>query len=1125
MALPTNGLTLRLECLGRSNFTLDVNDKVESWIDQATYGNFVQTTEAKRPEYFDDINGSGPILRFGNGGASHLLSNANTLNNLMSDLSDASKNNECWIVAQPIGFGTSYQSASILGGVSSNAGLHTWFGGTTPGCNMGFSLGLGSTWNTTSLLPTYKNKMTCMHGMARYSNSLKYKNYVRNVISRGQVFNPGAELTITANPDLSLYTATVGGYFGAETYKLQAYVKAIIFYNRTLTQTERNQVDAYLKTTYSLKIPSLFIDQNNGNDSNDGTTMSTAKKNHATAISVLSKAGEYNIISRRNQIETVTANFTPTSIGVPAGFANKMGWPRSSITGLSGDFTNGSCLITNITGVSLEWRKHEGRRITAPDGRTYVIAQVVSTSSCNLQNYYRGTTATGSWIIREDYDYATTNAMTAFDGADQKATWDADTHDVPMITTAGAFYAWYASPMWDIKNFCFKDGNGSFGNVYTASTPDKWYGCLFVQTLAKINFSFSEVHYLQDCVLRYENATNSVVNLQNYGVGELTMLRCSVYSIIKALSLIGISTSFFFTKASRIVDSGIGLIGAIPDRVVYNTTSDYLIELLIAFIDTNYRYDVVPFLIPSTIRGHSRDRLLHVNYNGVDGWNYIYQPRLGIIQTNFGDANITLPTNRTWVLEVLPNLGLVADMGTRIEGVETTTLNPLLEWKVSLKNAARLLKVYVSAEEGLCETDCWLETSYYKNGQLVVAQSTGCIIERSGIADWSQYLSIAVDSDSDEPVQVRLFTSHTTVYDKKFYVDPLIKEISLQAVFAGTDAFVQGKVPVVTDVSTYFTIDKNVVSVSAGTVITVTLRNINSSLMTGLTLKGVACTDRTVTGASTLTFVAPDLTAGIGDVVGSFTGYADFSITNGITAQEAAGAPEAFTITVNPENYDSARIEITLSSNAIYYVVYRDGTPVSGNIKSHYFIDPCGAGAFSYKVIAYGETSSTDSNTISFTRDSTGFVDFSSMLTFFKKMMLNTQKKVYDGEVLHLLTYDDDNLNIINDQVLLDGNGNNILPENWIGLGLPEQRLKSIVYSIGALSTEDMSEMLTFLTKNELFMKNIEEYPVSSGLKQSVLYDADGKVIVANRLKDGNGNDLGSLTGIKAPLRRGKSTK
>ena len=49
-----------------------------------------------------------------------------------------------------------------------------------------------------------------------------------------------------------------------------------------------------------------------------------------------------------------------------------------------------------------------------------------------------------------------------------------------------------------------------------------------------------------------------------------------------------------------------------------------------------------------------------------------------------------------------------------------------------------------------------------------------------------------------------------------------------------------------------FYLDKSVILTTAGTVITVTLKHLAASVMTGLTINGVACTDRTVTGASTL---------------------------------------------------------------------------------------------------------------------------------------------------------------------------------------------------------------------------------------------------------------------------------
>lgn len=126
-----------------------------------------------------------------------------------------------------------------------------------------------------------------------------------------------------------------------------------------------------------------------------------------------------------------------------------------------------------------------------------------------------------------------------------------------------------------------------------------------------------------------------------------------------------------------------------------------------------------------------------------------------------------------------------------------------------------------------------------------------------------------------------------------------------------------------------FYLDKSVVSVTAGTVITVTLKHLAATLMTGLTLKGVACTDRTVTGANTLTFVAPDLTAGVGDVVGTFTGYDSFTIRNGITATNDAPPPGPDTIMgmlikLHKAFYGTGKIEESPEGSGRFYLVLYD---------------------------------------------------------------------------------------------------------------------------------------------------------------------------------------------------------
>ena len=804
MALPTSGLTLRLECLGRSNFTLDVNDKVEAWIDQATYGNFVQPTEAKRPEYFDDIDGSGPILRFGDSGASHWLQNLNTVNNLMNTAESAGNGTEVFIVARPIAYGTAYNNTGhFLTGSSAVPGLMCAAFGPAGNSYVGVlpSCGGGNSWQTSQAYYSTGSKMLAMHGRCRYTDTLTFRASGRDIISRGKYreMNPVVHTAV----NYSSYTSRIGTAFGSEAGLLRGYIKCIIVYNRLLTAQERNDVDEYLKTTYSLRQPVYFIDQVNGNDANDGYFMSTAKKTMQAAWAARSDTGESITFIRRGTTESVTAHNTPTRIGLPSAWHTYSAWCRPAITGLTANFTNGSIAVTNVTGVTLSALAHEARRIVAPDGKTYVIGRVIDGASFNLHNVYKGANSTGgSCQIKEDYDYTLANSLTAFEGADQKAAWNADSLDVPIITTAGAYYLYYNVPYNKLKHIRFLDGNGSLGQVYPAQAV-KFFGCIFENiTVNKVALVLGHPLLLQDTIVR--NALGNTT-LYFYSIVELKAVRSAFYSLqVTQPYLIYVNVAISqYKQMAPFEDCGLGIDGTqVTDLVLIVNTSLPVFNVLWVFINCSYRYTNTLDTHPETLYGNGTNRMVFINHNGVDGWVYVYQPKFGVFQTNFGDANITLPTGRDWVLEVLPNLqsGIQNPLRDRIyydPGIETTIGNPLLEWRTSLKNQAKTLKVYISAEEEICKCDLWLEATYYKNGEYRIVQSTQVITARSSVSDWSQYLSVTVDSDESTPVQVRLFCSHYTDVDKKFYVDPLIKEIGLQAVFAGTDAYVQGKVPAI----------------------------------------------------------------------------------------------------------------------------------------------------------------------------------------------------------------------------------------------------------------------------------------------------------------------------------------
>ena len=146
------------------------------------------------------------------------------------------------------------------------------------------------------------------------------------------------------------------------------------------------------------------------------------------------------------------------------------------------------------------------------------------------------------------------------------------------------------------------------------------------------------------------------------------------------------------------------------------------------------------------------------------------------------------------------------------------------------------------------------------------------------------------------------------------------------------NGFMSGKTAGIPGADVYpqdFYLDKSVVSVTAGTLITVTLKHLAATLMTGLTLKGVACTDRTVTGANTLTFVTPNLEAGVGNIEGIITGYDNFVIYNGITATNDAPPPGPDTvmgmlIKLHKQFYGTGKIEESPSGSGRFYLVLYD---------------------------------------------------------------------------------------------------------------------------------------------------------------------------------------------------------
>jgi hypothetical protein len=88
----------------------------------------------------------------------------------------------------------------------------------------------------------------------------------------------------------------------------------------------------------------------------------------------------YRRTSDHDQANGINSDINPTDDGTPAIPCFHLCWPRAAIpntTITAADFTNGSRVVDNVTGITCKKEAHEARHITAPDGHKYLITAVI----------------------------------------------------------------------------------------------------------------------------------------------------------------------------------------------------------------------------------------------------------------------------------------------------------------------------------------------------------------------------------------------------------------------------------------------------------------------------------------------------------------------------------------------------------------------------------------------------------------------------------------------------------------------------------------------------------------------------------------------------------------------------
>lgn len=191
-----------------------------------------------------------------------------------------------------------------------------------------------------------------------------------------------------------------------------------------------------------------------------GTDAGTSPTNAWTRLIASTKSivyngyspGDANWIRRDNgasrTIDTASGAMYFSDRGSATSPLLMVGWPRAAVSLSQADWTRGSQVVDNVVGVTLAASDHIARNIVGPDGRTYMVSEVVDSNTMKVLQPYVGSTVTGAsgaCSISADDFYSGRPA------AGQSAGWDSDGQNIPQVDFNGGhniagsldYYWWF----------------------------------------------------------------------------------------------------------------------------------------------------------------------------------------------------------------------------------------------------------------------------------------------------------------------------------------------------------------------------------------------------------------------------------------------------------------------------------------------------------------------------------------------------------------------------------------------------------------------------------------------------------------------------------------------------------
>jgi hypothetical protein len=498
-----------------------------------------------------------------------------------------------------------------------------------------------------------------------------------------------------------------------------------------------------------------FISNTWGNDANSGLSFDLALKTLKQASALTLAAGDKLWIAA-DVNETNSTTITIGQNGTKNNYISFIGSPRPAIS-LTGDFTNGNSTLANINTTITE-ALHLSRDIIGPDGATYMIGRVISTSSVQLNRVYAGATATGvAFTVNKDEYYDTFNAINDSAWTHKKSDWFALGNGQPIFQVSSNLVVltgisrtwlefqnlrlktWYASGSggtfsttsannWRVKNVVVDDLNNAWPMYYNGPTTSITESCVLnIRTSGCALGAMIEVTFKR-CFFYCATNTGTI----NNAVSTIDFIDCGGYNILTALS------GYASYPVVRILGSDIGTTAA---------------------------------TLAGGVTGNHRLRVKKSFYNGTEQQ---FLMSIGTITKNVGDSNVTLPSGVDSCIEIFSNLQSGNYTGYRNNNggsIGYAAPVKLQAQEIYLPTGTHTLSLAINSQiNNLTDQQCWIEAQLPTGAMFSTSNSP--IPIRSTNSDWSNITSITFTLTSAGWVKLNVYF---TFYDASNKVFILLK--------------------------------------------------------------------------------------------------------------------------------------------------------------------------------------------------------------------------------------------------------------------------------------------------------------------------------------------------------------